>query len=116
MGTSALHYGRLIFSGYTAVMTKFRDSFRLIVASALLPVMLVQQGLAWGREGHMMINRLAGAALPSDVPEFLRSKQGLDALEYYGPEPDRWKSPLGPQMNAAGSQEHYIELEDRKRR
>jgi hypothetical protein len=92
-------------------MTRFRDVGRLIVASALLPVMLVQQGLAWGREGHAMINRLAGAALPSDVPEFLRSKDALAALEYYGPEPDRWKSPAEPELNAEQSPDHFIDME-----
>jgi hypothetical protein len=92
-------------------MMTWMDSVRVAVAVALLPVMLVQQGLAWGRDGHMMINRLAGAALPSDVPEFLRSKQALDALEYYGPEPDRWKSPLEPELTAAGFSEHFIDLE-----
>ncbi|MGD0446310.1 MAG: S1/P1 nuclease [Edaphobacter sp.] len=111
IGRSGLSYGRLIMSGYTAVMTKFRDTFRLIVALALLPVMLVQQSFAWGRDGHMMINRLAGAALPSDVPEFLRSKEALDALEYYGPEPDRWKSPGEPELNATQSPDHFIDLE-----
>jgi hypothetical protein len=84
---------------------------RVAAAVALLPMMLVQQGLAWGRDGHAMINRLAGGALPEDVPEFLRSKQALDALEYYGPEPDRWKSPTEPELNVAGSPEHYIDLE-----
>jgi S1/P1 Nuclease len=84
---------------------------RLIVALALLPVMLVQQGFAWGREGHMMINRLAGAALPSDVPEFLRSKEALDALEYYGPEPDRWRSPGEPELSAAQAPEHFLDME-----
>ncbi len=59
----------------------------------------------------MMINRLAGAALPKDVPEFLRSHEALDALEYYGPEPDRWKSPAEPELNAAQSPEHFIDLE-----
>ena len=93
------------------IMTKFRGVLRLIVASTMLPVILVQQGFAWGREGHMMINRLAGAALPSDVPEFLRSKDALDALEYYGPEPDRWKSPGEPELNVAQSPEHFIDLE-----
>ena len=77
--------------GYTFCMKRFLVLVRAAAAMTLLPMMLVQQGLAWGREGHMMINRLAGAALPSDVPEFLRSKDALDALEYYGPEPDRWE-------------------------
>jgi hypothetical protein len=73
--------------------------------------MLVQQSFAWGLDGHKMINRLAGAAMPTDVPEFLRSHEALDALEYYGPEPDRWKSPLEPELNAAQSPEHFIDLE-----
>ena len=84
-------------------MKRWIGLVRIAAAVALLPVMLVQQSVAWGRDGHMMINRLAGAALPSDVPEFLRSKQALDALEYYGPEPDRWKSPAEPELNAAQS-------------
>ena len=84
---------------------------RVVAAVTLLPVMLVQQSFAWGSDGHKMINRLAGAALPKDVPEFLRSKDALDALEYYGPEPDRWKSPLEPELGAAGSSEHYLDME-----
>ena len=84
---------------------------RVAAAVTLLPVMLVQQSLAWGSDGHRMINRLAGAALPSDVPEFLRSKEAQDALDYYGPEPDRWKSPLEPELNAAQSPDHFIDLE-----
>ncbi len=92
-------------------MAKLVGMVRIAAAVTLLPVMLVQQGLAWGRDGHMMINRLAGAALPADVPEFLRSKEALDALEYYGPEPDRWKSPAEPELNVAQSPEHFIDLE-----
>jgi S1/P1 Nuclease len=92
-------------------MRKLMGMVRVAVAVALLPVMLVQQGLAWGREGHAMINRLAGAALPAEVPEFLRSKDALQALEYYGPEPDRWKSPAEPELNTAQSPEHFIDLE-----
>src|SRR5271156_2690547 len=92
-------------------MMRWTGLVRVAAAVALLPAMLVQQGLAWGRDGHMMINRLAGEALPKDVPEFLRSKEALDALEYYGPEPDRWKSPMEPELNAAGFPEHFIDLE-----
>jgi hypothetical protein len=97
--------------GYTFCMKRLVGVVRVAAAMTLLPVMLVQQGMAWGRDGHMMINRLAGAALPSDVPEFLRSKEALAGLEYYGPEPDRWKSPLEPELGAAGSPEHFIDLE-----
>ena len=87
------------------------DAIRLIAAVLLLPLMLVQQGFAWGIDGHMMINRLAGANLPPDVPDFLRSPAALNALEYYGPEPDRWRSPAEPELNAAQAPEHFIDLE-----
>ena len=80
-------------------------------ALALVPLLFTQQSAAWGSDGHRMINRLAAAALPPDVPDFLRSPAALDAMEYFGPEPDRWKSPAEPELSAAGSPEHYIDLE-----
>jgi hypothetical protein len=58
-----------------------------------------------------MINRLAAGALPADVPEFLRSSAALDEIEYLGPEPDRWRSPAEPELNAAQAPEHFIDLE-----
>ena len=84
---------------------------RFAVAATLVPVMLVQQGYAWGADGHRMIDRLAAANLPTSVPEFLRSPAALDAMEYYGPEPDRWKSNAEPELSAAGSPEHFIDME-----
>lgn len=84
---------------------------RMAAAIALVPAMLVQQGFAWGTDGHMLINRLAGQSLPQDVPAFLRSGGAIDALEYYGPEPDRWRSSAEPELNAAQAPEHFIDLE-----
>ena len=84
---------------------------RTAAAIVLLPAMFVQQAFAWGMDGHMMINRIAGANLPADVPAFLRSPAALDALEYYGPEPDRWRSPAEPELSAAQAPEHFIDLE-----
>ena len=92
-------------------MSQLAGVVRAAAAITLLPVMLVQQSMAWGKDGHMMINRLAGEALPSDVPEFLRSKSAVEALEYYGPEPDRWRSPGEPELNIAQSPDHFIDLE-----
>jgi len=88
-----------------------RGFWRIAAAVVLLLVVGVQQSWAWGNDGHMLINRLAGQTLPSDVPEFLRSPGALDALEYYGPEPDRWRSPAEPELNAAQAPEHFIDLE-----
>ncbi|MGH9598021.1 MAG: S1/P1 nuclease [Edaphobacter sp.] len=92
-------------------MMRLARVVRIVAAVTLLPVMLVQPGLAWGREGHAIINRLAGESLPKDVPAFLRSKAAIEALEYYGPEPDRWKSQGEPELNAAQSPDHFIDLE-----
>lgn len=74
---------------------------------------LVQAPFAygWGNEGHRIINHLAAANLPSDVPLFLRSEGAISEIEYLGPEPDRWRSPAEPELNAAQAPEHFIDLE-----
>ena len=58
-----------------------------------------------------MINRLAISCLPADVPSFLRSEPAMNEIEYLGPEPDRWRSPAEPELNAAQAPEHFIDLE-----
>jgi hypothetical protein len=65
----------------------------------------------WGNEGHRIINRLAVVNLPEGIPAFLRSEAAIDEIEYLGPEPDRWRSPAEPELNAAQSPEHFIDLE-----
>jgi len=92
-------------------MRSFPIVARLSAALLLLPLLTVQPAFGWGSDGHMLINRLAGAALPSDVPAFLRMPAALDALEYYGPEPDRWRSTAEPELSAAQAPEHFIDLE-----
>ena len=84
---------------------------RVVVAAAMVPMLLVEQSVAWGNDGHRMINRLAAEALPADVPEFLRSQAALDAMEYYGPEPDRWKSNSEMELKMAGESEHFMDME-----
>ena len=84
---------------------------RLAAAVVLLPLIAVQPAFAWGADGHMLINRLAGAALPADMPAFLHTPATIYALTYYGPEPDRWRSPAEPELNAAQAPEHFIDLE-----
>ena len=70
-----------------------------------------QAALAWGNEGHSMINRLAASNLPIGLPDFLRSTAAIDEIEYLGPEPDRWRSKAEPELNAAQAPEHFINLE-----
>ena len=96
---------------YTFFMRQLPHTARLSAALLLLPLLAVQPAFGWGADGHMLINRLAGSALPADIPAFLRTPAALDALEYYGPEPDRWRSPAEPELNAAQAPEHFIDLE-----
>ena len=87
--------------------------YRTFLAAAGLVCILAQPQAAhaWGNEGHRLINRLAASTLPADVPAFLRSEMAVNEIEYLGPEPDRWRSPTEPELNAAQAPEHFIDLE-----
>ena len=98
---------------YTALMPDRRPFFPVFSAlTALLSLGLQTPATwAWGNEGHRMINRLAISTLPVDAPAFLRSDVAITEVEYLGPEPDRWRSPAEPELNAAQAPEHFIDLE-----
>jgi hypothetical protein len=66
---------------------------------------------AWGNGGHRLVNKLGASTLPESVPAFLRSDAAVNEIEYLGPEPDRWRSPAEPELNAAQAPEHFIDLE-----
>src|SRR5580698_2825777 len=48
---------------YTVAM-RLLALLRSAAAVVLLPLLVVQPAFAWGLDGHMMVNRLAGEALP----------------------------------------------------
>ena len=80
----------------------------IVLASTLLHASFAR---AWGNEGHRIINRLAVANLPADVPAFLHSEAAKEEMEYLGPEPDRWRSPAEAELSAAQAPEHFIDFE-----
>jgi hypothetical protein len=84
-----------------------------VLAVAGLVCLLTQPpaARAWGNTGHRLVNKLAASTLPASVPEFLRSEAAINEIEYLGPEPDRWRSPAEPELNAAQALEHFIDLE-----
>lgn len=83
----------------------------LAVTALLFPFAQPPAAIAWGNEGHRMINRLAASTLPADAPAFLRSEAAVNEIEYLGPEPDRWRSRAEPELSAAQAPEHFIDLE-----
>lgn len=85
----------------------YRVAAGTLVVALLLPI----PGFGWGNEGHRLINRLAAASLPADVPAFLRSEAAVNEIEYLGPEPDRWRSRAEPELSAAQAPEHFIDFE-----
>ena len=87
--------------------------FRYILPAAALAALavLAPQARAWENQGHRMVNRLAITNLPADAPAFLSTPTAIDEIEYLGPEPDRWRSPAEPELNAAQAPEHFIDLE-----
>ena len=67
--------------------------------------------LAWGAQGHRLINGVAAAAFPSSLPAFLRTPQAHDEIELLGPEPDRIKG-AGKPLDADQSPGHYADVSD----
>jgi hypothetical protein len=97
---------------YTLSMSTFSVLARVATASALIALLATPQAHAWGRDGHMMINKLAAQNLPDDVPYFLRNGNGVDIMEWMGPEPDRWKQrDAEPELVATQSPDHFLDYE-----
>ncbi len=92
-------------------MTIVWRAARFALAFGMVPLLLTEQSLAWGSDGHRMINRLAVVNLPKDVPAFLRNGEAVDTIEYLGPEPDRWKSRAEEELGAEQSPDHFIDME-----
>jgi len=84
---------------------------RRVAVAVLLPLIAVPSSFGWGNEGHRLVNKLAAANLPADMPAFLHTQAAIDAIEYLGPEPDRWRGLAEPELNAAQAPDHFIDLE-----
>jgi len=79
--------------------------FAVLALIALIPIL----GVSWGNEGHQAINRAAAQKLPSDMPAFL--KASAEHLAYLGPEPDRWREKLEPQLKYSQEPDHFMDME-----
>ncbi|MDH2910777.1 MAG: S1/P1 Nuclease [Candidatus Eremiobacteraeota bacterium] len=66
---------------------------------------------AWGEKGHEIINDLAAANLPSELPAFARTRAARWELRYLGPEMDRLKG-SGRSWDADRDPGHYLDIGD----
>ena len=110
LGEKVLLRDHRILASMRRIVTSKPTFFHILIlfASAFLHAPFA---CAWGNEGHRIINRLAISNLPPECPSFLRSPGAAEEIEYLGPEPDRWRSPAEPELNAAQAPEHYLNLE-----
>lgn len=84
-----------------------QKSFLLFAAGILIALLPPSAG-AWSNRGHRMINQVAAETLPGDVPPFMRSEEGVRAISYLGPEPDRWRPEMEPELCAISSPDHIF--------
>ncbi len=88
-------------------------SLHRILALLLLAVLAFAplRAGAWGEKGHEMINDLAAANLPSELPAFTRTRAARWELRYLGPEMDRLKG-SGKSWDADRDPGHYLDIGD----
>jgi hypothetical protein len=89
-------------------MDKFK---RGLISCALIALILLQSEavVAWGKEGHTYVNRVAAEKIPATMPRFLH--RAVAEIAYLGPEPDRWRSPTEFALKNSQEPDHFIDLE-----
>lgn len=66
---------------------------------------------AWGGTGHRIVGRAAAQALPAELPGFLRSKAGVEAIGELSREPDRSKG-AGKIHDSDRDAAHFVDIHD----
>ncbi len=84
-------------------------SLLAVLCAALVAAPL--PALAWGAQGHRIVNGAAVRALPADVPAFLRTPAAHDEIALLGPEADRIKG-AGAPLDGDENPAHYLDAQD----
>jgi hypothetical protein len=64
---------------------------------------------AWGATGHRLISQVAMAALPDELPAFLRTRETMAEVVELGREPDRWRD-SGRVHDSDRDGAHFLDL------
>jgi hypothetical protein len=76
-----------------------------------LILVTTRPGLAWSNSGHRMINLVAAELLPPDMPAFMRTPGAIAEISYLGPEPDRWRPEIEPELSNVSGPDHVFRIE-----
>jgi hypothetical protein len=82
-----------------------------VLAAALLVLTPSTEALAWGSTGHRLIGRVGAAALPDEVPAFLRTPAAIEAIGELAREPDRWRG-SGKTHDTTRDPGHFVDVDD----
>ena len=66
---------------------------------------------AWSNRGHRAVNLIAAESFPKQMPAFIRSAAAIRQISYLGPEPDRWRPEIAPELGSTSSPDHVFRLE-----
>jgi hypothetical protein len=69
------------------------------------------RAFAWGATGHRLIGEASTAALPPDLPAFLRTPEAIADVGELDREPDRWKG-SGKTHDTMRDPAHFLDLDD----
>jgi hypothetical protein len=82
-----------------------------LVTLALLSALGLPSARAWDYEGHRIINQLALASLPADLPAFVQESAAAERIAFLAGEPDRWYSLPDLPLRHTNNPDHYLDLE-----
>lgn len=65
----------------------------------------------WSNRGHRLVNLVAAESLPPDMPAFIRTPRAIAEIAYLGPEPDRWRPEIEPELSNVSAPDHAFRVE-----
>ncbi|MBX3394698.1 MAG: hypothetical protein KF841_04980 [Phycisphaerae bacterium] len=93
------------------IRSRWNERIRATLASLLISIAMPSIAAAWDEDGHAIITLLAIDALPTDMPDWLRSPDVRERLVYLSSEPDRWRGQRDFQLDHINGPDHYLDEE-----